>query len=84
MVSDRQVKGLFKSMSKGKKLSQAAQRADMCENTARKYIEENALPSELSKPREHQTHKDRFTDVWQDVVDLLDVNPKLEAKTIFE
>ncbi|ERP30699.1 hypothetical protein CALK_2479 [Chitinivibrio alkaliphilus ACht1] len=51
MVSDRQVKGLFKSMSQGKKLSSAAQRADMCQNTARKYMKHFKPPSENRKIR---------------------------------
>jgi hypothetical protein len=46
MVTDRQVKGLFKSMSSGKSLQQSAARADMSENTARKYLRSGHLPSE--------------------------------------
>jgi hypothetical protein len=71
-------------MANGKKLSQAAQRADMCENTARKYVELNSLPSELISPREHRTHIDKFQDVWSEVVEFLEMNPKIEAKTIFD
>ena len=84
LVSNHQVKGLFKSMANGKKISQAAKGADMCENTARKYLNENPLSSELQMQRTHKTHKDPFTDLWSEVVSLLEVHPRLEAKTIFE
>ena len=84
MVRDRQVKGLFKSMTQGKKLSQAAQRADMSENTARKYLDLQKLPSDMKKPRTHRTHRDIFSEVWPDVVFFLKTNPSIEAKTLFE
>ncbi len=82
-VSDRQVKGLFRSMSQGKKLYQAAQRADMCENTARKYLKAHKLPSELKKDRTYKTHKDVFSPIWQEVESFLLTNPSLEAKILF-
>ena len=84
MVRDRQVKGLFKSMAQGKKLSTASQRADMSENTARKYLCEGRLPSEMKKPRTHRTHSDVFESVWPELEDLLSTNLSLEAKTLFE
>ena len=84
MVSDRQVKGLLKSMSQGKKLSYASQRADMCENTARKYFKSRKLPSESKKQRTHSTHTDVFSEVWPELVELLDVNASIEAKTLLE
>lgn len=84
LVSNRQVKGLFKSMANGKTISQSAQRADMCKNTARKYLNKSALPSELKRQRTHKTHKDQFSEIWSEVVSLLEVNPRIEAKTIFD
>ncbi len=84
LVSNRQVKGLFKSMANGKTISQAAARADMCENTARKYIDKNALPSELQTPRTHKTRPDPFADVWSEAISFLETNPRIEAKTIFD
>ena len=84
MVRDRQVKGLFNSMAQGKKLSAAAQRSDMSDNTARKYLRERKLPSEMKKPRTHRTHSDVFESVWPKLEDMLSCNPSLEAKTLFE
>jgi len=84
MVTDKQVKGLFKSMSSGKPLYQSAARADMCENTARKYLKSNSLPSEISQPHTWRTRQDPFEDSWVEIVELLEVNPGLEAKTVFD
>lgn len=84
MVSDRQVKGLFKSMSEGKKLSKSAERADMCANTARRYLRSNILPSDLKESRNYRTHEDIFSGIWEEVTELLSNNPSLEAKTLFE
>ncbi len=84
MVKDKQVKGLLKSMSSGKTLYQAAQKADICENTARKYLRAGRLPSELANEHTWRTRKDPFESVWTDIEDLLINNPGLEAKTVFE
>jgi len=84
MVTDKQVKGLLKSMLEGKKLYQAAQKADMCADTARKYIRACHLPSEIAKDHNWKTRQDPFEDLWPVLEDLLDTNPGLEAKTAFD
>ena len=68
----------------GKTISQAAQRADMCENTARKYLDKNALPSDLQKQRTYKTRTNPFMDVWDEAISFLETNPQIEAKTIFD
>lgn len=83
MVKDKQVKGLLKSMSSGKPLYQAAQKADICENTARKYLRTGRLPSELAKAHTWRTREDPFESVWPDIEELLINNPGLEAKAVF-
>lgn len=84
MVTDRQVKGLFKSMSSGKTLHQAAARADMSENTARKYLRSGGLPSEQKRDHDWRTRHDPFEGVWASVEELLRTSPALEAKTVFD
>ncbi len=84
MVSNRQVKGLFKSMSQGKNLLESADKAKMCKNTARRYISLNMLPEDLQEPRTYRTHPEAFSEVWSEVVDFLETNHSLEAKTLFE
>ena len=84
MVTDAQVKGLFKAMSSGKPLYKSAERADMSENTARKYVRSRLLPKEQAQAHTWRTRPDPFADVWAEVEQKLHVAPALEAKTLFD
>jgi hypothetical protein len=84
MVKDAQVKGLFMSMSEGKPFYVAAQRADICENTARKYVQSQRFPSDLKRPHRWRTHPDAFSEVWPRVEAILADEPHFEAKSAFE
>jgi len=83
MVKDRQVKRLFRLLSSGKTLAQAADKAGMDEKTARKYRELGRLPSEVGSERTWRTRMDPFAEVWPEVHALLQEAPGLEAKTLF-
>jgi len=65
-------------------LSLAAAKAGMDEKTARKYRRSGQLPSEIQTPHTWRTRSDPFGEVWDEVVRLLEVNPGLQAKTLFE
>lgn len=84
MIKDAQVKGLFMSISEGKPLYLSAQKADMCENTARKYKHSRKFPSDLKPDHDWRTRPDPFVDVWGRVEEILTENPRLEAKTALE
>lgn len=84
MVKDAQVKGLFKSMSKGKPLYVSAQKADICENTARKYVKSQQFPSELKPAHTWRTRLDSFREVWPQIEAILANEPRFEAKAAFE
>jgi hypothetical protein len=84
VVKDAQVKGLFKSMSEGKPLYISAQKADICENTARKYVQSQRFPSELKPQHTWRTRPDPFKDVWPNVEAILTDEPHFEAKAAFE
>ena len=56
----------------------------MDEKTARKYRRSGQLPSEVQAPHTWRTRPDPFAEVWGEVVLLLEVNPGLQAKTVFE
>jgi predicted site-specific integrase-resolvase len=47
-------------MNKQQSKSLAAAKCGMDEKTARKYIKEGKLPSQLKKPRTYRTRKDPF------------------------
>ncbi len=83
MVTDQQVRRLL--MNKDKKaLSRAADQAGMCENTARKYIRLEKLPSQCKVEHDWKTRKDPFEEVFPEIKEMLEVNPGLEAITIFK
>lgn len=65
-------------------LALAAMKSGMSEKTARKYIQSGNLPSESTRPRDWLTRPDPFEEIWPTVQVLLDSNPRLEAKTLFE
>lgn len=84
MVTDEQVRMLMTLINKEKTLALAAAKAGMTEKTARKYRDLEQLPSEVAEPHTWRTRKDPFEDEWPWVRAQLEVNPGLEAKTLFE
>lgn len=84
MVTDQQVRRLFKLIQSEKNFGIAAMKAGMDEKTARKYRRKGKLPSELKREHTWKTRKDPFEDVWNSIKSMLEINPGLEAKTLFE
>jgi len=84
MVTDQQVRRLFKLVQTEKNFGIAAIKAGMDEKTARKYRKLGKLPSELEQPHTWRTRQDPFEDSWDGIKSMLELNPGLEAKTIFE
>lgn len=84
MVTDQQVRRLFKLMQTEETLAVAAAKSGMDEKTARKYLKTGRLPSELKTERTWRTRPDPFEAIWDEVREKLAVNPGLEAKTIFD
>jgi hypothetical protein len=84
MVTDQQVRRLFKLIQSEKNFGIAAMKAGMDEKTARKYREHGRLPSELKQEHTWKTRKDAFAGVWDGIKSMLAINPGLEAKTVFE
>ena len=83
MVTDQQVRRLFKVSNKERTQEIAAAKARMDVKTARKYLRARRLPSEMKAERYWRTRKDQFEEVWPEVAEQLQRNPGLEAKTIF-
>jgi hypothetical protein len=69
--------------NKQKSKSLAAAKAGMDEKTARKYLKLVKLPSQLKKQRTYHTRQDPFEDIWPKVRTHLELNPGLEATTLF-
>ncbi len=71
-------------MNSGMSQEKAALKAGMARKTARKYLSKRKLPSELMQPRTYRTRADPFDEVWPEVEALLDADPALESKTLFD
>ena len=84
MVTDQQVRRLFKLIQTEQNFGIAAMKACMDEKTARKYRMLGKLPSELEKRHTWRTRKDLFKDAWPAIKVMLEINAGLEAKTLFE
>lgn len=84
MVKDQQVRKLMIENKKQKKKSGAAAKAGMDEKTARKYLNLGKLPSQVKKPHTWRTREDPFEEIWSKAQEFLELNPGLEAKSLFE
>src|ERR1039458_4986678 len=84
MVTDQQVRRLFKLMKTEPTQAVAAANAGMDEKTARKYLNAGKLPSELTQEHSWRTRADPFEETWGELREMLAANPGLEAKTLFE
>jgi hypothetical protein len=84
MVSDRQVARLWRLVQTELTLEVAAAKAGMDPKTARKYLRDRRLPSEMKQKHEWRTRPDPFAEVWEGVRERLEVEPGLQAKTLFE
>lgn len=84
MVTDQQVRRLMELIPKEPALSLAAAKAGMNEKTARKYRGLGKLPDETRASHTWRTRQDPFAEVWGEMTVLLEVNPGLQARTLFE
>jgi len=84
MVTDHQVRKLMSELRKGRTLTLASAKAGMDVKTGRKYRALGRFPSECRRERTWRTRPDPFTEVWEEIRELLEVNPGLQARTIFE
>ncbi|HSC01007.1 MAG TPA: IS21 family transposase [Burkholderiaceae bacterium] len=84
MVTDKQVRRLLRLSKTERNQEVAASKAGMDAKTARKYLRSCRLPSEMERERDWRTRPDAFAEVWEEVRQQLEVNPGLEAKTVFQ
>jgi len=83
MKTDTEVQIMLRERRKGKTQEQAAARAGMHPNTARKYEQRGALPSQLSEPRTYRTRPNPFAVDWPWVQVQLERDHALQADTLF-
>jgi len=70
-------------METEKTFAKAAMKSGMDEKTARRYRRLGKVPSEVAVPHTWRTRPDPFKDVSDEVKRFLEINPGLQAKTIF-
>ena len=83
MKSDAEVRLFMKERSKGRTQEQAAAKAGMSVRAARRYEQLGRFPSQLKQPRTHRSRPNPFADDWPWVVEQLERDPALQAKTLF-
>jgi hypothetical protein len=83
MVTDQQVRRLMRLIQTERTLGLAAAKAGMDEKTARKYRERGRLPSQCRPERTWRTRGDPFVQVWPGVLEKLELDSGLQAKTLF-
>jgi hypothetical protein len=83
MVSNRQVKRLWQ-LAQRFAVEAAAAKVGMDSKTARKYLRDRRLPSEMRQKHTWRTRPDPFADSWEEIRELLNGEPDLQAKTLFE
>jgi hypothetical protein len=77
--TDAQVRKLMEEFNKHGQVGRAALRADMDRKTARRYLREQKLPSELKQSRTWRTRENPFEEDWPWVEGLLRTTPELGA-----
>jgi hypothetical protein len=82
MVTDQQIRRLFKLSNTEETQAIAASKAGMDVKTARKYLRTRRLPSEGKAERHWRTREDGFSSVWPELQERLRTNAGLEAKTL--
>jgi Mu transposase-like protein len=84
MITNQQVRKLRLLDGQGIAKEVSAARVGMDAKTARKYRRLGKLPSEVRiMDRNWRTHPDLFAEVWPELEAKLQVNPQLQAKTLF-
>ena len=84
MITDGQVRLLMKRIQTEKSLAVAAAKAGMSEKTARRYRDLGKLPGEVRPVHDWRTRPDPFAAVWAEIRGHLELEPRLEARTLFE
>lgn len=83
-ITDSHVRTLMKEFTRCGSMRSAAMRADMCRQTAAKYLAAEQLPSTLRREHDWLTRPDAFAEVWPEMRALLEKAPELQAKTLFD
>jgi len=74
----------MQELQKHGQMNKAAQAAGMSRTTGYRYVEAGKLPSGMKPERTWRTREDPFAADWDEVVEMFEDAPTLEAKTVFD
>lgn len=84
MVTDHQVKCLFRYYGQTGSTVFSALKSGMNRRTASKYNRKDTLPSQINRVRDWRTREDPLEKIWEKALEFLKESPGLEAKALFE
>jgi transposase len=84
MITEQQYQRLMNEFKTSCLVGQAAIKAGMHRETARRYLAAKAGPMTMRKPHTWRTHADPVAAIWDEAVRWLEQTPELEAKALFE
>ena len=81
VISKTQYRRLYKMINEGNTIKDASAKAGIDPKTARRYLSKD---NPLQSPNHNwKTRKNPFEVVWEEISNMLSLQPRLEAKTIF-
>jgi transposase len=83
MVKNQQVRLLMNKLNQGNTMQAAAAVSGMDVETARKYRRLGQFPEQIKPEHTWRTRTDPFDDAWEELKEMLVLNPGLQAKTLF-
>jgi len=84
MIGVSQYRKLMKEYSQSGKISSSACKAGVDRGTAAKYVKGSPGPEEPRERRHWRTHADAFAQVWPAIESRLELEPRLQAKSLWE
>ena len=84
MITEHQYRRLMTNYQQSGVVSHAAMKAGMDRETATRYINAQAGPSQLKTPHTWRTREDPLEALWLKAKPWLETSPELEAKALFE
>lgn len=84
MITEQQYRRLMKEYQSSGLLGQAAVKAGMHRETARRYVAAQTGPEDLRQPHTWRTRTDPLKEVWPEAERWLEESPEVEAKALFE
>jgi len=84
MITEHQYRRLMNEHQLNGAIGDAAMKAGMHRQTARRYLATHVGPKALKQPHTWRTRPDPLAEIWPETERWLEVSPEVEAKALFE